>query len=1513
MDDSESSTSGRSRRQKRDKPGRLSALEKLRQLKGSKHKYEVDELENVYDQVEEKIYNKKVLDRQTDDWIVDDGGEGYVEDGREIFDDDLDEDSIQAAKQSSSMGPRKKAKIAAKSKGSIKNMFMNMASKVKTAEKLDDDNILGDLMSELKNDESSPKRVEPRIKNKFAVVPKAPPPPRRAPVSKPQKVEEISPREEIEDDDEMMIFDDLSTSSFKSKADKLKEASFKEQSLSQQIETDENEDLNRNGNHESIQDSTETSASQIIEDSKDEVEEAKTIIEDIPDNLEFGDSEFTVCKVDSQKASSLACDTSDLDMFDSADISLAWEENFQPQMDETKDSVDDRNVTLPIITNEANESVFRFFWWDAYEDPYRQPGVVYLFGKTFVESTKKYVSCCVVVKNVPRRVYLLPREQIKPVLKDEEPKENSIEDVYEEFSNYAGRNGIKEFRSCKSSKFYAFDREEAPKYAEYLEVRYAATYPQMDSTYSGRTIEAVFGSSVNALELLLIERNIKGPCWLDVKCPKVENNPVTWCKLQVNCMKMEHISFSREVSKTTIPPMVVATLKIQSALNPKGQLNEIVMVGVLLHHNYQIDKASPKPPFEKHCCLVTHPKDVPWPLHAKDKLSKTKHTKVIRCDSERDLLEELLTIIQNSDPDLIIGYDTGFQFDLLMHRIYNLKVSSWSRIGKLKRSTPPMFKGKVNLGATFCGRPICDIQTSAKELNLKVRSYDLQSLCVSVLKRNEKECKEITPAECVQFYSTPEKIEKLLRLTMLEASCILSIVFELNIMPLALQITCIAGNVLSRTLSAGRAERNEFLLLHAFHEKGYITPDKKQNKKGKDVSESRRKKPAYAGGLVLDPKKGFYDKLILLMDFNSLYPSIIQEYNLCFTTVPGAAYADLEDLTLPESDLEPGVVPTEIRKLVEARVKVKQMLNGSNVTPEQKVQYNIRQLALKLTANSMYGCLGAMHCRFYAKGLAALVTSKGREILQSTKRLVEKLNYEVIYGDTDSIMINTNIVDYDEVFNIGKKIKQEVNKLYRRVELDIDGVFKYLLLLQKKKYAAVTMSKGPNGQIQLAQEHKGLDIVRRDWCQLASEAGKNILNQLLCDQPSELRMEKIFTYLQNISKNVKENIVPLSKLVITKQLSKDPKDYPDKKLAHVSVALRLNKEGGRMWKSGDTIPYIVCDDGTNNSATDRGYHIEEFKKSDTLKVDADYYLLSQIFPVVNRICDPIEGIDDHLLAEHLGIEHLYKSKRVIHDQEEIYVPMSIDEDKYKYCIPLKIVCTNESCKAEIEINDVAVKNEFGIEPSLARCTNPDCRVAPWLNYNSIINCLQLAIRKMINEYYAGWMECENPACSHRTRYIPLCPSGNYIKCSQCKSSNVHRVYSETQLYKQLSFYRHIFSLDQPNLKKYNETVLTRDMRGAYDSLKEHVEKQLRRNSYSVVDLGKIFTKSSSKGTFQARLEEEWSDFEEEEDLPLPVQSQSSISQSQPNKSSQPTPEIKQQPREEPEDPGVPSEFLEEFF
>ncbi len=100
----------------------------------------------------------------------------------------------------------------------------------------------------------------------------------------------------------------------------------------------------------------------------------------------------------------------------------------------------------------------------------------------------------------------------------------------------------------------------------------------------------------------------------------------------------------------------------------------------------------------------------------------------------------------------------------------------------------------------------------------------------------------------------------------------------------------------NRTLTGARAERNEFILLHEFHRLKYICPDKgegkassRQAKKpvldedGTVIPEAKRAK--YQGGLVFEPKRGLWDTYIMVMDFNSLYPSIIQEYNIDFTTV----------------------------------------------------------------------------------------------------------------------------------------------------------------------------------------------------------------------------------------------------------------------------------------------------------------------------------------------------------------------------------------------------------------------------------------------------------------------------------------------------------------------------------------------------------------------------------------------------------------------------------------------------
>ncbi|XP_044010691.1 DNA polymerase alpha catalytic subunit [Aphidius gifuensis] len=1120
-----------------------------------------------------------------------------------------------------------------------------------------------------------------------------------------------------------------------------------------------------------------------------------------------------------------------------------------------KMTANEEKINIPLIKNNEGEMLLRFYWLDAIEDPQNKPGVVTLFGKIYINKTKTYESCCVIVKNIPRRIYCLPREKVKKnKLNDNEYENNTMEKVYEEWNAEATKRRITNYRCKKILKNYAFDREGTPLQSEYLEVRYPAEFPPIESTYSGETIEHIFNTTVNPLELFLIEREIKGPCWLEIKSPIQTDNFNTWSKYQVNCLKMENINVynsNDNNNNLNIPYVSMATMNIRTTLNSKTQQNEITMIGLLSNKNYHIDKPPLRPPFDNHCCFVTRPKDTQWPLYARDKIKKFQETTIIFCETEIELLEKFLDKYQSIDPDFIIGYDCGFQFDVLIRRLTNLKIKNWMRTSKLKGTFNVFINGKVNLSRSFCGRAICDVQTAAKEVNLKVRNYDLDTLCSTVLKTKTNTIIDIKPCDCPNFYNEIIKIIGLIKITMMEVNYILSLICEMNIIPLALQITCIAGNVLSRTLNAGRSERNEYLLLHAFHKKDYITPDRKLNIKSSNANSSKAKS-AYIGGLVLEPQRGFYDQLVLLMDFNSLYPSIIQEYNLCFSTIPGICYRDNIDpiKDLPNDDVEFGIVPTQIRKLVESRREVKKLLKTPNLTAELKMQYNIRQLALKLTANSMYGCLGASHCRFYAKHLAALVTTKGRDILQNTKALVEKLNYQVIYGDTDSIMINSKIINYDEAYGIAKKIKIEVNKLYKQIELDIDGLFKYMLLLNKKKYAAVSINKLPNGKYQYETEIKGLDVVRRDWCQLACDTGKKIIDHIFMDLTIEEKTCKIRELLNQIANDVNNNKLPLSSYVITKQLSKNPKDYPDNKQPHVAIALRLNKEGGRMWKKDDTVPYIICLDTTTRTPTERAYHIDEFKKNDELKIDIDYYLSCQIIPVAERITQPIPELDGGFLAESLGIKN-YKSKNTAKMNQAINNndddDNNTDEDdlkKYENCESFKFTCRNTTCGAVNEVRSFMREDNVGLKkPVMLECINKKCKLPPWKYVDVIKNDLQTTIRLKIQRYYGPTIQCQNTECLKICKRFGIGNADKSPTCIKCQKVGMIQEYTAADFYNQLEFYEQLFNSSKEDSTKDQRQLKLNypvEMINACNSLNQFVENYLKHNAYTAINFDSLY-------------------------------------------------------------------------
>ncbi|CAB4492189.1 unnamed protein product [Rhizophagus irregularis] len=1097
--------------------------------------------------------------------------------------------------------------------------------------------------------------------------------------------------------------------------------------------------------------------------------------------------------------------------------------------------------TIPPI-NDQSHNCYRLFWIDAVE----KFGIVYIIGKVFNNESKTYISCCATVKNIHRNVFILPRQRKL----DEHDNETEIDVTMEDVSSEVNDIFKKKFRDFQVftkpvNRKYGFELPDIPTEAQYLKVTYPFTQDSLPRNLSGKTFTRAFGTNTSALELFILKRKIKGPCWLEIKDAIVETSRISWCKLELVVDDPKKISILKESNFSEpikSPSLTTMSLSLRTIMNHKKQVNEIAAFSVRFYPKVPLDEAvtPEKLQYPVQYSAIRQLNDKPWWTHGFEELVEKERKKGLHLNleaNEYSLINYLLALIKQYDPDVFIGHNfIGFDLDVLLHRLKELKIKDWSCLGRLRRVVwPKSQSGSTANESSFVeksivnGRLICDTYLNAKDL-VKSKNYSLTELVLSQLGKLRK---DIEYDKIPMYYSRAKDLLDVVCHCWNDAIFTAELMFKLQILPLTKQLTNLAGNIWSKTLIGSRADRNEFLLLHEFHQHKYICPDKEYKKiqeqisvDGEDESTetkaSGRRKPTYAGGLVLEPKKGFYDNYVVLLDFNSLYPSIIQEYNICFTTVVRVGMEKNITPEIPDSSLPQGILPKLIAKLVERRRMVKNLMKSSIVTSDKLAEYDIRQKALKLTANSMYGCLGYTYSRFYAKPLAMLITFKGREILENTVKLAENEKMEVIYGDTDSIMINTKAIDINQALEVGNILKKKVNERYKLLELEIDGFFEKLLLLKKKKYAAIVVEK-KNGILERSCETKGLDLVRRDWCDLVNKVSRFVLDQILSSHDREVIVNTIHAYLRQVGEDTRSGNYPINSFIINKNLAKSPEAYTDAKIQpHVQVALRMKKKGLSA-RTGDFIPYVICltADGKefDKNISDRAFHPDEINESD-LRIDYDWYLKIQIHASVSRLCGHIEGIDNASIAECLGFDpSKFKSSSNLATSHKIGSKMP-DGERFKDVEKFMPIC--------IHCNVTNIFEGLKDSEGLIKCNG--CNTI--IPFSSILTQLTFKVRSYIKQYYDGWKVCDEQSCLYRTRQVTY--SKNCI--NRGCNGKMKGEYDEQKLYLQLLYLSQLFDISKVQKRAEFGSKNIEEI----GRLKSLVDRHLDRNALRYVNLGELF-------------------------------------------------------------------------
>lgn len=613
-------------------------------------------------------------------------------------------------------------------------------------------------------------------------------------------------------------------------------------------------------------------------------------------------------------------------------------------------------------------------------------------------------------------------------------------------------------------------------------------------------------------------------------------------------------------------------------------------------------------------------------------------------DNEVDVLRRWRDLIQNENPDIVTGYNID-RFDYkymwkraelfgwdwfqglsrMLNEVAVLETKTFSSSARGDNEYYPVFmKGRVNID-----------MYKVIQIDFKFESYKLEDVAIELL-GDQKEDMPYGYLFDVMESGTKDQVLESIIYCDYDAHLPLRLMMKVMTITKLIEMANVTNVRLYDLVYGGQSVKVFSCIAKQTLADGFVIPDLKR----KDTEEDED----YEGATVLTPITGAYmDVRIATLDFASLYPTITIGYNLCYTTLypPNVKPKPTDDVQTVEvsgrtyhfNQERQGILSKILISLLGARKAAKKEMARAT-DPFVKNILDGRQLALKVVCNSVYGFTGFSKGKLPCKPIAESITRIGRSLIETSKNLAETRypGAVVVYGDTDSIMVNFNKATEKETFDVateaGIYITERLNDAVRYkgvIDLEFEKVYHPYILYGKKRYAALKkehIDEVPKKDI------KGLQVIRRDFCKLTKKICNQTLDTLLYDRD----IEKAKTYVQEAGRMMMAKKVKARDLVLSKTLRSTYKSgLPPHRVVVDKMNARLPGSAPGM---GERVPYVFV-------KTAGGKDVKQADKAEDpvyvelngVDLDYGYYFDHQIRNSVSDIMRPVCDDMDSILED----------------------------------------------------------------------------------------------------------------------------------------------------------------------------------------------------------------------------------------------------------------------------------------